>query len=229
MGGEYITDEFGDWLLKEVEKATVIETHGWAPERVKRVAERLQKGRPPKSQLQVVVYWARVMTAFTVPGRYIFFCRRLLERCTDDECAAFIVAHELAHHDLGHVSLFPTWMQDFAKIRGAWVVGVAAQAVEKRLYGPVRECAADRHGLDLCLAAGYDPEKCLNVFKILETYCLDMGRDDLVYGLYPDSDMELSPDAPPITKIRIWAWTRAKGYLPIQDREAECRRYLESL
>ena len=220
--------DFGQLLLDQIREATVIEKEGWAPESAMRVADRLQFDRPTEERFEVVVYWATLVTAFTVPGRLIFFSRRLLERCRTDEMIAFVIAHEIAHHDLGHVDLFPTWMKGFTKVRGGWIVGAAAHAVERRLYGPERECHADRHALQLCSKAGYDPVRCLEVFQILEAYLLDMRRDDLVYGLDPESDRELSSDAPLHTKIRIWAWTRAKGYLPVQDRVAEAMRSLEN-
>jgi hypothetical protein len=54
---------------------------------------------------------------------------------------------------------------------------------------------------------------------------LDVGDLGAVYGLDTESDRELSPDASPLTKARIWLYQRERGYLPIQDRGAELQRY----
>jgi hypothetical protein len=230
-----VTDDFevasgltlGEWLHREIEDSFVLEVHGWAPERCSRVAARLQSGRPETDRLEVVVPWIQQLNAFTAPGRYIYFCRRLLERCPDDETAAFVIAHEIAHHDLGHLKLIPDWMPRFAVARGGAIAVATISGIERRIYGPERECDADRHGIDLCIRAGYDPERCLRFFPILEQVALDLGDQSAVYGPDKDSDEELSPNAPWYTKARMWAWQRTHGYLPLSDRHAALRHYLE--
>jgi Zn-dependent protease with chaperone function len=190
------------------------------------VAERLQAGRPVGERLEVVVPWMRFGTAFTAPGRYIYFSRGLLERCPDDEMVAFVVAHEIAHHDLDHLKLLPTWMPRMAQRAGGTFIALTVIGLERRIYGPERECAADRHAIDLCLAAGYDAERCLRLFDILELIALDLGDLAMVYGPDPESDQELAPDAAWLTKARLWAWQRTRGYLPIQDRVTALRRHV---
>jgi len=217
---------FGDWLFREISDVYHLEEVGWAAEATRRVADLLPAARPGETRLEVVVPWMRSRTAFTAPGRYIYFGRGLLERCPDDEMIAFVVAHEIAHHDLGHLRLIPDWMPRAAQRFGGAFVAAAVMGLERRIYGPERECAADRHGLELCLEAGYDPERCLAFFHIMELIALDLGDSDMFYGPDPDSDAELAPDAPWQVKARIWAWQRTRGYLPIQDRVAQLRRFL---
>ena len=220
---------FGEWLPREVAEETILESRGFFVDQVKRVAERLQRERPEGERLEVLIPWLWFATAFTAPGRYIYFSRRLLERCRDDDSVAFIVAHEIAHHDLGHLEYFKS---RFAR-RVAWLgVGKLAvlyfRSVQKRLYSLGHECAADRHALDLCMAAGYGPRKCLAVFDVWANYLLDLGDVDGVYGPDQETDEELSPTADFMTKARIWLWLKRRGYLPVQDRKAELQRYLES-
>jgi hypothetical protein len=216
----------GQWLHDEIVRTLIIEREPWALERVGGAATRLQAGRPQSEQLEVVIPWVSARTAFTVPGRYIYLTRGLLERLPDDETAAFVIAHEIAHHDLGHLALIPKWMPRFAVARGGALAVVAMSGLERRLYGPERECEADRHAIDLCIKAGYDAEKCLNFFHIMELIALDAGDDDIVFGPDPDSDGELLPDAPWLTKARIWAWQRTRGYLPLRDRAGAIRAHL---
>ena len=230
-----MTDDFevapgltlGDWLHKEIADCFMVETQGWAPERCGRVVARLQTGRPDACRIEVVVPWIQQLNAFTAPGRYVYFCRRLLERCPDDETVAFVIAHEIAHHDLGHLKLIPEWMPRFALARGGAIAVATISGIERRIYGPERECDADRHGLDLCIQAGYDAERCLRFFPIMEQIALDLGDQNAVYGPDQDSDEELLPDAPWYTKARMWAWQRTYGYLPLRDRHKALMHYLQ--
>jgi predicted Zn-dependent protease len=230
-----MTDDFeiekgltlGEWLHQELVDAVFIETDSWATTLVRRVADRLQYDRPISQQFEVIVPWITDPNAFTAPGRFIYFGRRLLERCPKDEMVAFVLGHEIAHHDLSHLALIPDWMPRYARGRGGLIAALVFEAVERRLYGPERECAADRYGLDLCIKAGYDPEVCLQFFHILEMLALDCGDVDMVVGPDPNSDQDLAKNAPWLIKARVWAWQRTRGYLPIQDRLGALRTYLE--
>jgi hypothetical protein len=217
---------FGEWLHDEMHKAIAFEEETWALERVTRVDARLQAGRLPSERLIVEIPWMEEVTAFTAPGRYIYFSRRLYERCYTDEQVAFVIAHEVSHHDLGHVNLFAGCVPKIAKLPGATLFAFAFHALERHLYGPKTECDADRHGMDLCLAAGYDPDKCLELFDLLEQWALDIGDEDIVYGPDRESDNELDENAPWTTKAQIWAWQRRRGYLPIRDRRQMVRKHV---
>jgi hypothetical protein len=231
MAGDFEVERgvmFGTWIRAELHEGCVVEIDGWAPERVGRVADRLQADRAAAARLKVDVLWIDPITAFTFPGDYIYFGRRLLERCPDDEAAAFVIAHEIAHHDLGHMTLFPHWMGRAARRSGGQLLVFAMEGLERRLYGPERECLADQHAIDLCIAAGYDPDRCLRWFPIMEQIALDLGDRHIVYGPDAESDEELSPGASRLTKVKIWAWQRTRGYLPLQDRLEALRHHLDA-
>ncbi|HEU4642576.1 MAG TPA: M48 family metalloprotease [Gemmatimonadaceae bacterium] len=220
-------ESFGEWLHAEIADEAFLEQHGFMPDRVRAAAARLQRGRPDDERFVVEVPWLGGFTAFTAPGRYVYFSRRLLERCPHEDSAAFVIAHEIAHHDLGHLDYFKgPFARRAARSSPGLVAVMFFRAMQKRIYSPERELDADRHAIDLCIAAGYDPGKCLYLFHILELIALDYGDLGAVYGLDTDSDEELSPEASTITKARIWLYQRRRGYLPIQDRQAELQRYI---
>jgi hypothetical protein len=213
---------FGRWLYEALDETFLIKRIPWVDE----VAARLQQNRPPDTRREVVVVWLSEMTAFTAPGRYIYISGRLLEYCPGDGALAFVIAHELAHHDLHHLRFFPRWIRGLAGNVVSAVGTFVVRAIERRFYGPERECRADRHGLTLCLAAGFQAGDCLRLFDQLEDRLLDLGDISGVYGPDPESDEELAGDAPLATKVRIWAWQRTRGYLPIRDRRAALERWL---
>ena len=219
---------FGEWLHEQIDEAAHFEQEAWAVDRVRRVEDRLQGDRPQAERLFVEIPWLDLFTAFTAPGRYIYFSRRLYERCATDEHVAFVIAHEIAHHDLHHVDLFAGWAPRIISLPGAALFAFAFHALDRRLYGPEKECEADRHALDLCLAAGYDGQLYLGLFDILEQHALDMGDLDIVHGPDDDSDDELDEDAPWTTKAQIWAWQRKRGYLPIRDRRQMLVNHLQA-
>ncbi len=219
---------FGAWLHDQVSEEVHLETEAWALDRVHRVADKLQQGRAEPQRLQVLVPWFSEPTAFTAPGSHIYFGRQLFERCATDEQAAFVIAHEIAHHDLGHVNLFSGAGDMLIKLPGARFFALAFHVLEARLYGPERECDADRCGLDLCVAAGFDGRRCLKLFDILEQIALYAGDEDMVYGPDVESDHELAPDADWKTKAKIWLWQKRKGYLPIRDRREVLLAYLRA-
>jgi predicted Zn-dependent protease len=220
---------FGEWLYKEIAANVHIEQHGFMPDRVREAAERLQRDRRPDERYVAIVPWLDAFNAFTAPGKYVYFGRRLLERCPHEDAAAFVIAHEIAHHDLGHLEVFAGQFSRHAtRLTAGVLIVLFFRMLQKRIYSPEWEPAVDRRAIDLCLEAGYDPGKCLYLFHILELIYLDYGDFGAVYGLDPESDEELSPEASVVTKARIWLYQRRRGYLPIQDRVAEVQRYIEA-
>jgi predicted Zn-dependent protease len=223
-----VSSDIGTWLRQQLHDRYVVEETGWAPERVTRVAQRLQRDVGEEERLAVDVLWMDEHTAFTAPGRYIYFSRRLLELCRNDEMAAFVVAHELAHHRLGHTDIFPDWLVDLAGEQVGSFLAALYKNLSGRLYSPEREVAADLAGIDLCVSAGYEAMKCLEIFDIMEKVALDLGDVDMVFG--PDeSDQELDADAPVSKKLQIWIWQRLRGYLPIRDRRYQLLKHLGKL
>ncbi len=218
---------WGEWLYNQIASESYIESSGWAVEAVERVLGRLQADRTEEDRFQIVVPWLQGFTAFVVPGNYIFFCRPLLEMCRDDEMIAFVIAHEIAHYDQGHVDLVPKWLTQLIGEQIAPFITIFYRSFERRLYGLEQECEADKQGIELCIKVGYDAEKCLAVLDVLEKYLLDLGDLSGVFGLQ-ESDDELLEDASLLTKLKIWLFQKSRGYLPIRPRRKMLQNYIKS-
>ena len=95
--------EFGDWLHEELVSEYAGEIEAWAIERVRRVMARLNAERPDGAPLVAEILWVPACNAFTTVGSYVYISRRLLERLPSDDATAFVLAHEIAHHDCGHL------------------------------------------------------------------------------------------------------------------------------
>jgi hypothetical protein len=207
------------WLHTVITGAYAAEREGWALDMVRRVDARLQAGRPPEERFESVILWIPELNAFTMPGRHLYLSRRLVERARDDDALAFIVAHEIAHHDLGHLPDAEEWARELDS-RASALTGPYIFLLQRRLAGPERESDADAHGLNLCLAAGYDPYRCLRAFDIMEMALLDFGDVEGVFGPDAALDSELAGDPRWIVELKEWMWERRRGYPSLRDRKA---------
>src|ERR1700738_1866604 len=99
----------GEWLHERLVASFGLETETWATGRVGGRAGRLNRvrdGCPVPGActhlLQAEILWMQEMNAYAAPGRYVYLSRELLQRAASDEPIALVLAHEMAHHDLGH-------------------------------------------------------------------------------------------------------------------------------
>src|SRR5687768_838493 len=158
--------EFGEWFYQQIDEAFLVKRSEWADG----ITARLQSGRPQGERREVIVIWLSAMTAFTAPGRYIYVTGRLMEYCHSEGALAFTIGHELAHHDLGHLRRFPRWFHGVAMNWIKELIFLVVHSVQHFLYSPERESAADRHALDLCIKAGYNPDECLQPVVFVTAY-----------------------------------------------------------
>lgn len=208
------SESLAEWMHGRLTEAYVREESGWAAERAARVEARLQSGVAEEERLRVAVLWIPEVTAFTF-GRHVYLSRRLVERVTADDPVAFVVAHELAHHALGHQAGRERWIDRFASLPGGAIVSAAVLDATRWRHSPEEELDADEYALRLCARAGYDPRECLRAMDVLEADLLDRGAFSLVYGPEPE-DVDAEPGM--MDTARRWLWERERGYPPLLER-----------
>jgi predicted Zn-dependent protease len=216
---------FGDRIFQHLKATVCFESADWAIERVERVSGRLQQDVPTDKRLCIEIPWLDEVNAFTAQGKYIFMTRRLFELCQNDEMVAFIAAHEIAHHHLGHLNILPEWISRVAGDELGLAISILHRMLGGRIYAPEHECDADKYGLDMCANSGYDATKCIKVLDVLEKHALDVGDLGMAFGP-EESDDELADDAPFLTRLKIWIYQRQRGYLPIRDRRQMLLNYI---
>lgn len=219
-------DELGEWLHAELLALSEPETEDWALERVARVMARFNAVRPDGPPLACEILRSPVPNAFAAPGRYVYITRRLLERLPSDECVAFVLGHEVAHHDLGHVARFRGWAEWLPRNVAGQLAAGLLQLATHRIYGPEREAAADQYAVALCLDAGYAGERCLQAFQILENEMLDRGGYDAVFGPEALLDPTDPEEGSAGYELQRWLWSRAHRYLPLRERRERAWAYL---
>lgn len=202
-------------------------------EAVDRAMAALNKVRAPRDAMIGEVLWLSAPVAFTFAGPYVYISRRLIERCASDAPVAFALAHEMGHHDLGHLDRADRWMAAGVLSHApSFFAYVALEIWSKWLYSRQNELAADAYALDLCRRAGFDPKECLKCFDILAWYSLDHNDFDGVYG--QDEELELDPDRATgrldraYVEARLW-WARHRRAHPsIHERREVLLKRLNS-
>lgn len=126
--------------------------------------------------------------AFALPGGFIFVTRSLMERCRWNENeVAFILGHEMGHVIKGHAmariisNSAIAAASRAAPIRGVlagWLRKVGVQFLESA-YSQDLESEADKLGVRLVAAAGYDPNACVRLLSRLAELSPPVGQFDL--------------------------------------------------
>ncbi len=126
--------------------------------------------------------------AFALPGGFIFVTRSLMELCQYNQNeVAFILAHEMGHVIRGHAmariisnSAIATASRA-APVRGVlsgWIRKVGVQFLENA-YSQDMESDADKLGVRLVRAAGYDPKACVRLLSRLAELSKSTAQFDL--------------------------------------------------
>ena len=191
-------------------------------DRAARAMAALNAARAPSAPMTGEVLWASAPTAFTLPGPYVYITRRFIERCTSDAPVAFALAHEIGHHDLGHLKRAERWMESaFAHVPAA-LAFIALERLARWLYSRDNELAADAYALDLCRKAVFDLKRCLQCFDILSWYLQDIHDLDGVYG--SDEEIELDPDRATNSierisiELRLWRARHRRSHPGLHER-----------
>lgn len=140
--------------------------------------------------------------AFALPGGFIFVTGSLMELCqfNQDE-VAFILAHEMGHVIRGHAmariisNTAIATASRAAPVRGVlsgWLKNVGVQYLESA-YSQDTESEADKLGVRLVAAAGYDPQACLRLLSRLAKLSRPVGQCDLgsYFSSHPPYDLRI--------------------------------------
>jgi len=114
--------------------------------------------------------------AFALPGGFVFVTQSLVDLCGHNvDEVAFILGHEMGHIVRGHAMNRIISTSAIAAVSRAapvhgvlagWLRRVGVQFVESA-YSQDLESEADRFGVHLAAAAGYEPQACVQLFSRL--------------------------------------------------------------
>lgn len=195
-----------EWLVSQYGR----ENGGETINRCERLLQLLAPGEDGLSSWQPVVLTTSETFALTAPGRAIYVTEGFLQLTGDDDAPlALALAHEIAHHHLGHVaggtpSRWRDWLGE-----AAGLPILAAARVNRLLFSAEQEYAADRDGLARCYRVGLELPRCVALFDILARW--ERARREFGEGL-PGEWLEAS------TPFRAWLRERLSGYPTLAAR-----------
>jgi Zn-dependent protease with chaperone function len=212
-------DALGEWLHTQLLQTYGMSQDAPAQERLRWVQAKLQRTRLPAAQFQAILLRCDAIMAFTAPGAYLYISEGLQQSLRTDDALAFVIAHEIAHHDLGHIAVYEKRLEMMGSLPGSSAMALLMTATERVIFSPERELAADAQGLKLCLSMGYDGVKCLETFDVLERAALNHQDRAMAYGPDPTRSTLTTALDQWIAKANTWIWQRTRGYPSIQERK----------
>jgi predicted Zn-dependent protease len=151
--------------------------------------------------------------AFALPGGFVFVSRSLVELCRHDPNeVAFVLGHEMGHVIRGHAmsrivsNSAIAAASRAAPIRGllaGWFHRVGVQFLESA-YSQDLESEADRFGVHLVAAAGYDPRASVRLLSRLAKLNSPGHQFDLggYFSSHPPFDVRVNSISHLLCKLR---------------------------
>ena len=151
--------------------------------------------------------------AFALPGGFVFVTQSLVELCErDPDEIAFILGHEMGHIIRGHAMNRIIGTSAIAVVsRAAPVHGVlagwlrrAGVQVLESAYSQDLESEADRFGIHLVVAAGYEPRASVQLFRRLARLKTSALQVDLggYFSSHPPFDVRTRDISHLLDKLR---------------------------
>jgi len=174
----------GQRIAKEVESELTLLRHGALTQLVNSIGTRLQEASPEPA-FKLFPYSFHVVdssevNAFALPGGPIYVNSAIIELCDNEDQLASVIGHEMSHVAARHATEMLTTqnMTQLALIAVisvipvpippiAWEGAKLGYVLALLRYSRGKEAEADRLGLALMNAAGYDPAEMASVFRKL--------------------------------------------------------------
>lgn len=165
--------ELGRQVALEVERILPLSRDPAMQERVRRIGWALARALPERAYpYEFKTLEVRDFNAFCLPGGFMYVYEGLLAALNDDDAVAFVMAHEITHarkrhwHEMTEKMKGPSIVGILAgAVLGAWDVTQAALGLLAAQYSRDHEYEADKGGIELMWAAGFDPQGALRAAR----------------------------------------------------------------
>ena len=147
----------------------------------------------PLDQTKIGIINQNEINAANAGNCQFYVTMGLLRRASDNQLRG-VLAHELAHQDLGHVAkaqvlgatinVLSAGLQQLSPLAG--VVAPIAGELAARSYGRKEEFSADKHGVDILRRAGYPKEVMVESLAWIRRISGDQGGGFL--STHPELD-----------------------------------------
>lgn len=151
-------EDFGAWLMEShLPKVTPSEL-------VERIGSRLSRACGSRRRWRFHVIGHREVNAFAAPGGHVVLTSALLaETGNQEDCIAFVLAHEMGHVELGHSLTRETMTWFVCLFRWHFIQRILLNAGSQS-----DEFAADEYALGLMKKAGCGLQGAIRLMEILD-------------------------------------------------------------
>ena len=137
--------------------------------------------KDPRREFRFCVVPSPLINAFALPGGFVFVTEPLLDLCgADRDEIAFFLGHEIGHILRGHAKDKLT-ASTFLNAVGARLPGAGPMLrhIINQGYSRKLELEADREGVRLARAAGFDPHAAIRALsRLSQTSGFDSGTPE---------------------------------------------------
>jgi len=169
--GEEVTiqeeTDFGLELLKEMQT----KDQGSSYIKIRNILDKLVKALPGKTEYRYEIHLVDedVINAFTCGGQ-IFVYQGIIDFCENDDELAAIIAHEIAHNELGHIKRKLSQIKTSNALMGEGIGEITAMMymTATMSFGQKLETHCDLYGIDLAFKAHYNACDVVNVWKRMD-------------------------------------------------------------
>lgn len=195
----------GNRLASEILQELIERTWGAidpAPERIQAILTQLTAGRTYQFELHFIR--SELLNAMIIPGRRIYLSSAL--ETWPDEAIAFVLGHEIAHYDFGHIQQYAKWLQ---RQHAMEIAAIAFDCLHRFFVQADWERAADARSVDLCHAAHINLTEAMKAFQLIEPS----------QKAAEESFLKLTAKWPPqLGKLREWLDEKSRGYPTVAER-----------
>lgn len=169
-------------LGRDVLRETTVHDSGSDYNRLIRILNKLTSKLPSSSAYRYNIHYVNEdqINAYTVGGQ-IFVYEGMINFCRNDDELAAIIAHEIAHNELGHINAMLVKEKTANEIVGdeaGWLTAQLYMGLTVA-FNQKQETHCDLYGIDLAFKAGYNACDVIDVWKRMEDDDFQLG-DNLV-------------------------------------------------
>lgn len=188
--------KLGQALAQDIEIHSKLVADQLITEYVDQLGQQIVRNSDARIPFNIKVIESNEITAFALPGGYIYVGTGLILATDNEAELAGLMAHEVAHVAARHATLRETRMQIWrharVPLRFAGPFGMILQTAMFLKFGRDAEREADLLGLEYQYVAGFDPQAFVDFFERL--HVKEMQKRNLVSKAF---------DTHPMTEERI--------------------------
>ena len=148
--------KYGEELIEEIKKENKLITSGKAHQKLKRILNDIESRivNPRGFNYEVFFVDDSLINVFTAGGKILFY-KGMYDFVKNDSELAVLLSHEIAHNELGHMTLNIKKLKESKKWGGLGQIVLGMERFFTTSFNQKQEAEADLFGIDLVYPTNY--------------------------------------------------------------------------